>query len=125
MATVILFLLAVDNAYEFFLTYKVHKGKANMMDIHSRVVEAGELLGYILAGILLFLSMLNIIIVTVVIVIGLFHLGGALTSKQQLSQFSQKSMSRLNMGIMALTLLEVVVAGSILGWMATNGWIGV
>jgi len=124
IATVILLLLAIDNAYEFSLTYKIHKGRVNMLDVHSRVVEAGELVGYTLAGILLYLSMLDIIAVAVVIVVGLVHLSGALTNKQQLSQFSQKALRRLNKGIMVLTLSEVVVAGSILVWMASNGWIG-
>lgn len=124
IATVILSLLAVDNAYEFSLLYKVHRGKANMMDIHSRIVEAAELVGYIAAGILLYISPLNTIAVVVLIAVGLFHLTGALTTKQILSKFSQKTLGRLLKVIMIVTPTEVVVAGSIVVWMASNGWIG-
>jgi len=123
VATIVLLLLAVNNAYEFSLVYKVHKGEANMVDAHSRIVESAELVGFILASILLYISALDTIAVVVLVAVGLFHLSGALTSKQSLSKFSQKTLLRLNKVIMIATSTEVVVAGGIVVWMASNGWI--
>lgn len=126
IVAVVLFVLALDNAYEFSLVSKVHRGEAKHVDVHSRVVEAGELLGFILAGFLLYLSELDIIAVAVLLIVGpwqLFHLMGALTNEQRLSQFSQKTLNRLVKVLMAITFMEVVVAGSIVVWMASNGLI--
>ncbi|MCK5563161.1 hypothetical protein KAI30_03220 [Candidatus Bathyarchaeota archaeon] len=125
VAAVILFVLAVDNAYEFASVYKARaqKDKADMVKPHSRIVETGELFGFILAGILLYLSALDIIAVIVLIVVGLYHLGGALSTKQNLLEFSQEKLRRFLTVIMIVCFAEVAVAGSIVVWMASNGWI--
>jgi sulfite exporter TauE/SafE len=86
-------------------------------------VETGELFGFILAGILLYLSALDIIAVIVLIVVGLYHLGGALSTKQNLLEFSQEKLRRFLTVIMIVCFAEVAVAGSIVVWMASNGWI--
>ncbi|MFQ6080874.1 MAG: hypothetical protein ACE5OW_04305, partial [Candidatus Bathyarchaeia archaeon] len=125
VAAVILLVLAVDNAYEFSSVYKARRrDKASMLEAHSRVVEAGELFGFILAGILLYLSVLDIIAVIVLILVDLYHLGGALTTKQYFSQFSQERLRRFLTVPMAVCFVEVVVAVSVVVWMASNGWIG-
>jgi len=54
IAAIILLMLAVENAYEFLEVYKVNNGKANLVDVHLRVAEAFELLGFALAGVLLY-----------------------------------------------------------------------
>jgi len=79
ISAVILFILAIDNVYEFLTVYKVRakNDKASMVAIHSRVVEAAELIGYLAAGILLYISGLNLAVLVIVIVIGLFHSPGA------------------------------------------------
>jgi len=123
IAAVVLLVLAVDNAYEFSRVYKAYKDKIDVTSAHSRVVEAGELLGFILAGILLYLSALDIIAVIVLIVVGLYHLGGALSTKQNLLEFSQEKLRRFLTVIMIVCFAEVAVAGSIVVWMASNGWI--
>jgi len=124
IAAVVLLVLAVDNAYEFASVYKARgRDKASMLDVHSRVVEAGEVVGFILAGILLYLSGLEIIAVIVLIVVGLFHLSGALTTEQYFSQFSQERLRRFLRNVMAICFVEVIVAVSIVVWMASNGWI--
>ena len=125
VAAVVLLVLAVDNAYEFASVYKARgRDKASMLDVHSRVVEAGEVVGFILAGILLYLSGLEIIAVIVLIVVGLFHLSGALTTEQYFSQFSQERLRRFLRNVMAICFVEVIVAVSFVVWMASNGWIG-
>ena len=95
-----------------------------MLETHSRIVEAGELLGFIFAGILLYLSDLDVIAVIVLIVLGLYHLGGAVSTKQMMSQFPQERLRKLSTVIMAVCFVEVVVAVSFVIWMASNGWIG-
>jgi len=125
IATVILLALAVDNTYEFLSVYKARgRDKASMLDAHSRVVEAGELFGFILAGILLYLSGLDIIAVIVLVVLGLYHLGGALTTRQYFSEFSQERLRRFLTVPMTVCFVEVVIAVSVVVWMASNGWIG-
>jgi len=125
VAAVILLGLAVDNAYEFSSVYKARtqKDKVDMVKPHSRILETGELFGFILAGILLYLSGLDIIVVVVLIVVGLYHLGGVLSTKQNLLQFSQEKLRRFLTIIMTICFVEVLVAGSIVVWMASNGWI--
>jgi len=121
IAAVILLVLAVDNAYEFATVYKARgKDKASMMAAHSRIVEAGELFGFIFAGVLLYLSALDIIAVIVLIVVGLYHLGGALTTEQYFSKFSQEKLRRFLTVPMTVCFVEVVVAGSIVVWMASK-----
>ncbi|MFQ6032227.1 MAG: hypothetical protein ACE5K2_04820 [Candidatus Zixiibacteriota bacterium] len=126
IAAVVLLVLAVDNVYEFLSVYKVRakKDKASMVEPHSRLLETAELIGFLLVGILMYISALNIIAVAIVIVIGLFHLGGAIMSKQSLLKMSMETLRRLNTAIMGITLTEVIVASSIVVWMANNGWIG-
>ncbi len=125
IASVILLVLAVDNAYEFSSIYKARgRDKASMLDAHSRVVEAGELFGFILAGILLYMSAVDLIAVIVLVVLGLYHLGGALTTRQYFSEFSQERLKRFLIVPMAVCFMEVVIAVSVFMWMASNGWIG-
>ncbi|MFQ6116447.1 MAG: hypothetical protein ACE5NG_20500 [bacterium] len=124
IAAVVLLVLAVDTAYEFASVFRARgRDKASMLNVHSRVVEAGELAGFILAGILLYLSGLEIIATIILIVIGLYHLGGALTAKQYFSKFSQEKLSGFLRIVMAICFAEVVVAVSFVVWMASNGWI--
>jgi len=125
ISAVILFILAIDNAYEFLTVYRVRaKDKASMLEIHSRVVEAAELIGYLVAGILLYISELNLAVVVIVIVIGLAHTAGAIMSKQSLEKMSMNALKRLNTGILGMTLTEVIVASSMIVWMTSNSWIG-
>jgi hypothetical protein len=124
IAAVILLVLAVDNAYEFVSVYKARgRDKASMLTVHSRVVEAGEVVGFILAGILLYLSALDTIAVVVLVAVGLFHLSGALTTEQYFSKFSQERLKRFLGNVIAICFVEVVVAVSFVIWMASNGWI--
>ncbi len=124
IAAVILLVLAADNAYEFARVYKARgRDKASMLETHSRVVEAGELLGFLLAGILVYFSALDIIAVIVLVVLGLYHLGGALSTKQMMSQFALERLRRLLTVVMAVCFVEVIAAVSIVAWMASNGWI--
>jgi len=125
IAAVILLVLAVENAYEFSKVYEVNRGEANLVDIHLRVAEAGELLGFALAGVMLYLAELNVIAVAI-LAAGpwqLFHLIGALTDKERLSKFPEKTLSRLVKVLMIVTLTEFVVAGSVVVWLASIGWI--
>jgi hypothetical protein len=125
IASVVLLALAVNNASEFLIVYKARgRDKASMLDAHSRVVEAGELFGFLLAGILLYLSAIDIIAVIVLVVLGLYHLGGALTTRQYFSEFSQERLRRFLTVPMAVCFIEVVIAISVVGWIASNGWIG-
>jgi len=126
ISAVILFILAIDNVYEFLTVYKVRtkNDKASMVEIHSRVVEAAELIGYLVAGFMIYVSELNLAAVVIVIVIGLFHSGGVIMTKQSLQKMSTDALKRLNTGIIGLTLTEVIVAISVILWMTSNGWIG-
>ncbi len=125
IAAVILLVLVVDNAYEFSNIYKARgRDKTSMLDAHSRVVEAGELFGFILAGILLYLSAVDIIAVIVLVVLGLYHLGGALTTRQYFSEFSEERLKRFLTVPMVVCFVEVVIASFVVVWIASNGWIG-
>ena len=125
VAAVVLFVLAIDNAYEFVNVYKARKrDKATMLEAHSRVVETGELIGFILAGVLLYLSAFDVIAVIVLIIVGLYHLGGALMTKQYLSQFSQEKLKRFLTVPWVVCFAEVVVASYLVMLIASSGSLG-
>ncbi len=124
IAAVILLVMAANNTYEFVSVYRARgKGKTAMLGAHSRIVEAGELVGFIAAGVLLYISNLDMIAVIVLIVLGIYHLLGALSTKQMMSKFTEERLRKMLGLVMAVCLVEVVVAVSVVAWLVSNGWI--
>ncbi len=124
IAVVVLLAMAADNSYEFVVIYKARgKGKAAMLGAHSRIVEAGEVVGFIVAGALLYLSDLDIIAVIVLIVLGIYHLLGALSTEQMMSKFPEERLRKMLGLVMAVCLVEVVVAVYFVAWLASSGLI--
>jgi hypothetical protein len=125
IAAVILLLLAVASAYEISIVHKARAqgDKESIVEFHSRAFEGGELLGFLLAGILMYMSALDIIVVAIVIVVGIYHLGGTLATKQKMLQFSLEKLRRFMVVVMTISLMEIAVAVSVVVWMTSNGWI--
>ncbi len=124
IAAVVLLALAADNAYEFVIIYRTRgKGKAAMLGAHSRIVEAGEVVGFILAGVLLYLSDLDIIAVIVLVALGIYHLLGALSTEQMMSKFPEERLRKMLGLVMTVCLVEVVVAVSYVAWLGSIGLI--
>jgi|Deesub1362B_J571_1020462.scaffolds.fasta_scaffold37083_1 hypothetical protein len=126
IAAVTLLVLAVASVYEIAIIYRARAqtDKAKMVESHSRAFEGGELFGFILAGILMYMSALDIIVVAIVIVVGLYHLGGTFAPKQMMLQYSLEKLKRFLAAVMTICFVEIVVAVSVVAWMASNGWIG-
>lgn len=124
IAAVVLLAMAADNAYEFVIIYRARgKGKASMLEAHSRIVEAGEVIGFILAGALLYLSELDIVAVIALIALGIYHLLGALSTEQMMSKFPEERLRKMLGLVMTVCLVEVVVAVSFVAWLASSGLI--
>ena len=104
-AIVLLAWMTVFNAWEFSMVYRLHKDKAKMAEAHSQIGEAHELVAFVLAGALLYLSKFNIVIVGAVIAIGLIHIPGAITNKDFLSKASDDMVKKLSFFVMAMTAL--------------------
>jgi hypothetical protein len=126
IAALVLLVLAVASVYEISIIYKARAqgDKESIVESHSRAFEAGELFAFLLAGILMYMSALDIIVVAVIIVVGLYHLGGAFASKEKMLQFSLEKLRRFMTVVMTICFVEIAVAVSVVAWMASNGWIG-
>jgi len=61
--------------------------------------------------------------VIALIALGLYHMGGALSTKQMMSKFSEERMRKMSLVPMAVCLVEVVVAVSFVAWLASSGLI--
>lgn len=107
-AIVLLAVMAVHNTWEFSLVYRSYKDKAKMMEGHSQIREASELVAFVLVGVLLYLSKFNVVIVGAVIAIGLIHVGGAITNKDFISKASDDMIKKISFFIMPMTVVEVI-----------------
>lgn len=110
-AVVLLAFEAVWNTWEFSMIYRLRKApKAEFVESHSQIGEGSELVAFVLAGILLYLSDINIILVVIVIVLGIYHLGGTITNKDRMSKMSEDLMRKMSPFIMAICAIEVILS---------------
>lgn len=72
----------------------------------------------------MYMSALDILLVAIVMAVGFYHLGGTLSSKERMLQFSLEKLKRFMTAVMAISFVEIAVAVSVVAWMASNGWIG-
>jgi hypothetical protein len=107
-AIVLLAFEAVYNAWEFFVVYRSRNDKAKMMEAHSQIGEGSELVAFILAGILLYLSDINLILVVIVFILGIYHVGGAITKKDSFSKWSEDRIKKFSLIPMVMCAIEVI-----------------
>lgn len=109
-AIVLLAFEAVWNAWESYMVYKSRKDKAKMVEAHSQIGEGSELVAFVLAGILLYLSDINIILVGIVIVLGFYHLMPTITNKDRFSKMSENLIQKMSLFVMAMCAIEVILS---------------
>lgn len=83
LSLILLGLEAVYNAREVFVVNRMRKSKATFMEGHTKRVQAGEgikLVAFVLAGIFLYLSDFNIILVVITIGLGIYHVAGTVSN---------------------------------------------
>jgi len=114
VAIVLLAFEAVYNAWEFSMVYRLHKDKAKFMEGHSQIGEASELVAFVLAGVLLYLSKFNVVIVGAVTVIGLYHVGGAIANKDSISKMSNDMVKKLSFIVMSMCAIEVIFSSYVI-----------
>jgi len=126
IVAVVLLGLAVASVYEISIIYKTraYRDKESIVECHSRAFESGELFGFLFAGFLMYMSALDIILVAVVMAAGFYHLGGTLSSKEMMLQFSLEKLKRFMNVVMTISFVEIAVAVSVVAWTASNGLIG-
>ncbi len=108
IAIVLLAFEAVYNAGEFFMVYRVRKDKAKFVEAHSQIGEGSELVAFLLAGVLLYLSDINLILVGIVIVLGIYHLMPTITNKDRISKMSDNLIQRMSLFVMTMCAIEVI-----------------
>ncbi len=108
IAIVLLAFEAVYNAGEFFMVYRVRKDKAKFVEAHSQIGEGSELVAFLLAGVLLYLSDINLILVAIVIVLGIYHLMPTITNKDRISKMSDNLIQRMSLFVMTMCAIEVI-----------------
>ena len=99
---------AVYNAWEISLVNRLRKYKAKLIERHSQLGEGIELVAFILAGILLYFSGFNIILVGIIFVLGIYHLPPTIISKDRMSKMSDSVFKKFPLVIMSMCTLEVV-----------------
>jgi len=110
-AVVLLAFEAVWNTWEFYMIYRLRKApKAKILEAHSQIGEGSELVAFVLAGILLYLSDINIILVGIVIAIGIYHVAGTITTKDRMSKMSMDLMRKMSPFGMAICAIEVILS---------------
>jgi len=126
IAVAVLLGLTVTSVYEISIIYKTraYRNKESIVECHSRTFEGGELFGFLFAGFLMYMSALDILLVAVVVIVGLYHLGGTLSSKEMMLQFSLEKLKRFMNVVMAISFVEMAVAVSVVAWTASNGLVG-
>jgi hypothetical protein len=107
-AIILLAFEAVYNAVEFFGVYRARKDKAKFIEAHSQIGEGSELVAFVLAGILLFLSDFNVILVGIVIALGIYHVAGTIPNKDTLSKMPYDTIKKLSLLVMTMCAIEVV-----------------
>ncbi len=108
VAIVLLAFEAVYNAWEFLMVYRLRKDKAKFIEAHSQIGEGSELVAFVLAGILLYLSDFNLILVGIVIALGIYHLMPTITSKDSISKMSDDMLKKLSFSVMLMCAIEVI-----------------
>ncbi len=108
IAIVLLAFEAVYNAGEFFMVYRVRKDRAKFVEAHSQIGEGSELVAFLLAGVLLYLSDINLILVAIVIVLGIYHLIPTITNKNRISKMSDNLIQRMSLFVMTMCAIEVI-----------------
>jgi len=99
---------AVYNVREFSMVYRLRKDKARFIEAHSQMGEGSELVAFVLAGILLYLSNFNLIIVGIVIAIGIYHVLGTVSNKDMISKMPDDTVKRLSIFAMSMCAIEVI-----------------
>jgi len=107
-AIVLLAFEAVYNAWEFSMVYRLRKDKAKFIEGHSQIGEGSELVAFVLAGILLYLSDVNVILVGIVIALGIYHVGATITNKERISKMSDDIVKKMPFFIMSMCAIEVI-----------------
>ena len=111
--TIILFVFqVVYGAWEIFYINGLRKDKATFIEAHSWRTQAGEgieLVAYVLAGILLYLSDFNVILVGIIIAIGIYHVGGTvLNPTNMISKMSEDTFKKMTLFGMLMSAIEVI-----------------
>ena len=99
---------AVYNSWEFSMAYKLRKDKAKFTEAHSQIGEGSELVAFVLAGILLYLSDFNVILVGIVIALGIYHVLGTVSNKNMISKMPDERFKKLSLFIMLMCAIEVI-----------------
>ena len=89
----------------------MRKSKATFMKGHTKLVQAGEgieLVAFILAGIFLYLSDFNIILVVITIGLGIYHVAGTVSNTNMISKMTEEKVKKMTLLIMLMCVIEVI-----------------
>ena len=107
-ASILLAFETVYNSWEFVVVYRSRKDKAKFIEAHSQIGEGSELVGFILAGILLYLSGFNVILTVITFVLGIYHVPPTIMNKDRISKMSDDIFRKFPYFIMSVCVIEVV-----------------
>jgi hypothetical protein len=110
LAVVILVFEAVGNTRECFMVYKTGNDTAKFMELHSQINEGAELVGFVLIGILLYLSNFNSLLVGIALVLGLYHLPPTVISNEGFSNMPDKILNIMPRFVMIMCAVEVILS---------------
>lgn len=109
-AAILLAFEAVYNSWEFLVVYRVRKDKAKFIEAHSPIGEGSELVVFILASILFYLSDFNIILTGITIALGIWHVPGTFIKKDRILKMSEDMFRKFPYIIMLACAIEVVLS---------------
>ena len=111
VSLILLVFEAVYNAREVFVVNRMRKDKATFMEGHTKWVQVGEgieLVAFVLAGILLYLSDFNVILVVITIALGIYHIAGTVSNTNMISKMPEDRVKKMGQFIMLMCAIEVV-----------------
>ncbi len=110
VAIILLAFEAAYNAVEFSMVYRVRKDKAKFVEAHSQIGEGSELVAFLVAGVLLYLSDVNLISVGIVLLLGIYHLMPTITNKDRMLKMSDGLIRKMPLFVMIMCATEVVLS---------------
>jgi hypothetical protein len=110
LAVVILLGEAVVNTRECFMVYKTGNDTTKFMELHSQINEGAELVGFVLVGILLYLSNFPSLLVGIAVLLGLYHIPPTITNNEGFSNMPDKILNIMPRFVMIMCAVEVILS---------------
>ncbi len=86
------------------------RARAKFVEAHSQIGEGSELVAFLVAGVLLYLSDVNLILVGIVLILGIYHLMPTITNKDRISKMSNGLIRKMSLFVMTMCAIEVLLS---------------